>query len=212
MSLDSVPAGTGASHEEDFHGRAGHQGARAHPADAARGRRALLAGPQFQTSGTIRLRATPGGIGTTAEPDLRVEGHEFVAGSARVRLSGKTFAEVAAAAGIQPRRLNDVYADGPGLQPQQRVDVDPRAAAVVADAFAVGNTALLALAPDEEPVLWPEHFDIGIRADEVNYGVSPGDAFEPTPYAYVGPPQPQHGDFLGCPLRGRTASARPRLR
>jgi len=165
----------------------------------------LLAGPQFQTSGTIRLRATPGGIGTTAEPDLRVEGHEFVAGSARVRLSGKTFAEVAAAAGIQPRRLNDVYADGPGLQPQQRVDVDPRAAAVVADAFAVGNTALLALAPDEEPVLWPEHFDIGIRADEVNYGVSPGDAFEPTPYAYVGPPQPQHGDFWDAPF----GAARP---
>lgn len=165
----------------------------------------LLAGPQFQTSGTIRLRATPGGIGTTAEPDLRVEGHEFVAGSARVRLSGKTFAEVAAAAGIQPRRLNDVYADGPGLQPQQRLDVDPRAAAVVADAFAVGNTALLALAPDEEPVLWPEHFDIGIRADEVNYGVSPGDAFEPTPYAYVGPPQPQHGDFWDAPF----GAARP---
>lgn len=165
----------------------------------------LLAGPQFQTSGTIRLRATPGGIGTTAEPDLRVEGHEFVAGSARVRLSGKTFAEVAAAAGIQPRRLNDVYADGPGLQPHQRVDVDPRAAAVVADAFAVGNTALLALAPDEEPVLWPEHFDIGIRADEVNYGVSPGDAFEPTPYAYVGPPQPQHGDFWDAPF----GAARP---
>jgi hypothetical protein len=164
----------------------------------------LLAGPQFQASGTIRLRATPGGIGTTTEPDMRVEGDELVAESARVRLSDKTYAEVAAAAGIQPRRLDDLYADGPGLQPQQRVDVDPRAAAVIADAFAVGNTALRALA-DEQPVLWPEHFDIGIRVDKVNYGVSPGDAFESTPYAYLGPPHPQHGEFWNAPF----GAARP---
>ena len=36
-------------------------------------------------------------------------------------------------------------------------------------------------------VLWPEHFDVGIDANEVNYGVSPGDASCPEPYAYVGP-------------------------
>ena len=31
-----------------------------------------------------------------------------------------------------------------------------------------------------EPILWPEHFDVGITLDEVNYGVSPGDDSIPT--------------------------------
>ena len=43
---------------------------------------------------------------------------------------------------------------------------------------------------DDRPsdaTLWPEHFDVGIRAGEVNYGASPGDAQVPEPYLYVGP-------------------------
>ena len=51
-----------------------------------------------------------------------------------------------------------------------------------------GDAALRQLAPDEEPVVWPEHFDVGIRKDEVNYGVSPGDGWLAEPYAYVTPP------------------------
>ena len=43
------------------------------------------------------------------------------------------------------------------------------------------------VAPDRPRVLWPEHFDVGMDRDEVNYGVSPGDGFCPEPYAYVGP-------------------------
>jgi hypothetical protein len=35
--------------------------------------------------------------------------------------------------------------------------------------------------------LWPEHFDVGIRAGEINYGASPGDDRIPEPYVYVGP-------------------------
>ena len=37
------------------------------------------------------------------------------------------------------------------------------------------------LAPDETPILWPEHFDIGITVDEVNYGVSGGDSYVAVP-------------------------------
>jgi hypothetical protein len=51
------------------------------------------------------------------------------------------------------------------------------------------------LAPDQQPVLWPEHFDVGIVRAEVNYGVSPGDSRIPEPYAYVGPWTPRTGDF-----------------
>jgi hypothetical protein len=36
-------------------------------------------------------------------------------------------------------------------------------------------------------VLWPEHFDLGVTVDEVDYGCSPGDAAIPQPYLYVGP-------------------------
>ena len=44
-------------------------------------------------------------------------------------------------------------------------------------------------------MLWPEHLDVGIASAEVNYGVSPGDAHLPEPYAYVGPWTPRTGEF-----------------
>ena len=37
----------------------------------------LLAGPQYDASGTIRLRVVAGGIATVAEPDLRLVGTEL---------------------------------------------------------------------------------------------------------------------------------------
>ena len=62
-----------------------------------------------------------------------------------------------------------------------------------------------AFAPDQEPVLWPEHFDLGISLDEVNYGVSPGDSQIPRPYAYVGPWSAREGTFWNTPF----GAARP---
>ena len=56
-------------------------------------------------------------------------------------------------------------------------------------------SGLRTFAPDEEPVLWPEHFDLGVAVDEVNYGASPGDAGHAAPYAYVGPWAPRQGPF-----------------
>jgi len=38
-----------------------------------------------------------------------------------------------------------------------------------------------------QPVLWPEHLDLGVVLDAVNYGCSPGDGARPEPYLYVGP-------------------------
>jgi hypothetical protein len=54
-------------------------------------------------------------------------------------------------------------------------------------------------------VLWPEHFDVGISVGEVNYGLSPGDAALPEPYAYVGPWTPRTGQFWNQPF----GAARP---
>lgn len=168
----------------------------------------VLAGPQYRQSADIRLRATPGGFGTVASPELRVDGHALTgAGELRVRINGRSCAELAAAAGITASALRDVYPDGPPVSADEPLVVDAAAASLLAEAFAAGDHALRALAPEAEPVLWPEHFDIAISLDEVNYGVSPGDTHIAEPYAYVGPWQfsGQLDDFWNFPF----GAARP---
>ena len=159
----------------------------------------LLAGPQYARSDDIRLRATGGGFGTVAEPDIRVDGVDLVVGDSRHPLDG-TVAEIAARAGLTPRGLSDVYPDGSGVGVDDAVSVDADAAAEIASAYARGDAALRAFSSAEEPVLWPEHFDIGISAGEVNYGVSPGDSHVAEPYAYVGPWAPRSGSFWNMPF------------
>jgi len=146
----------------------------------------VLAGPQYARSGTIRLRPTPGGFGTVAEPSLRVVGVQVVGASA-VDLDGRTPAEVSRELEVEPRSLADVYPGGSGVGLHEVLHVDAEAASVLAEAFAVGHRALSMFAPDTPIVLWPEHFDLGVAIDEVNYGLSPGDELLPEPYAYVGP-------------------------
>lgn len=53
-------------------------------------------------------------------------------------------------------------------------------------------------------MLWPEHFDVGIRVDGSNYGVSPGDGYLPEPYAYVGVDSVPSDESWNAPFgRGR---------
>lgn len=166
----------------------------------------VLAGPQYRRHHDIRLRVTPGGFGTVTEPDLRIDGDTLVTATDRIPLAGHTYASLAAAAGEVASILrNEVYAEGPELTLDDRIGVDPAAAARLADAFALGDAALRLLAPDAPPVLWPEHFDIGTSVGEVNYGVSPGDDFLDEPYAYVGPWQVPTGPFWNAPF----GAARP---
>ena len=159
----------------------------------------VLAGPQYDACGSIRLRITPGGFGTVGAPDLRVEGLDLVTPQARVGLGG-TFAELAEAVGVMARALEDVYAGGPDVAPHEVIVVDPGHVLVLLEALAVGDAAMRAFAPDEQPVLWPEHFDVGITVDEVNYGVSPGDDHLGEPYAYVGPWEAREGPFWNAPF------------
>ena len=158
----------------------------------------VLAGPQYRSAGTIRLNITPGGFGQVKGP-LRVEGDELVGERGRVPLRG-TITEVAAAVAVEPGVPEGLYSDHAELGPADPIDVDPAAAAEIADWLARGDQALRALAPDVEPVLWPEHFDLGIQLDEVNYGISPGDAGHPRPYAYVGPWKLRTGPFWNAPF------------
>jgi hypothetical protein len=160
----------------------------------------LLAGPQYRMSGTIRLRVVPGGFATIAAPDVAVDIDHLVADGHRFPAEGLTYAELGRRAGVSAGRPDGLYADGSGVHPIDPIELSPTAARRLADAFALGDRALKAFAPDQTPVLWPEHFDLAITVDEVNYGASPGDDYHPEPYAYVGPWQPRVGPFWNAPF------------
>jgi hypothetical protein len=164
----------------------------------------LLAGPQYAESGTIRLRVVPGGLATKAAPETRLEGAELVGPGGRHSLDG-TYAELAAAIGVVPRELGDVYHDRAEVTADDPVVLDQADLATLLDALGVGDAALRSFAPDEEPVVWPEHLDVAISKDEVNYGVSPGDSAVAEPYAYVGPWTARTGEFWNQPF----GAARP---
>jgi len=165
----------------------------------------ILAGPQYRRSGTIRLRVLPGGFGAIKEPDLRAMGDHLVVGDQRLPMTATTCAALGAAAGVEVGPPEGLYHDGSGVQPDEPIEVDAGAAGYLAGCFSLGDAALRQLAPGEQPVLWPEHFDLGITLDEVNYGISPGDGYLNEPYAYVGPWKPRSGEFWNAPF----GAARP---
>jgi hypothetical protein len=167
----------------------------------------VLAGPQYRRSQTIRLRIVPGGFATVADPALRVIGEDLVYATGSVPIAGHTGRDLATAAGVDVGAPEGLYHDGTGVDPDEVLSLDPAGAKLLADALAAGDAALRAFAPELTPVLWPEHFDLGISvdADRVNYGISPGDASSDEPYAYVGPWEPSQGGFWNQPF----GAARP---
>jgi len=165
----------------------------------------VLAGPQYRTSGTIRLRVIPGGFATVAAPELRVDGVDLVTADGRVPMPGQSLGALGAAAGVSAGAPEGLYHEGCGAEVDEVVTVDPAGLARLESGFALGDRALRVFAPDAVPVLWPEHFDLGITVDEVNYGISPGDGYLGEPYAYVGPWQRREGEFWNAPF----GAARP---
>ena len=161
----------------------------------------LLAGPQHAATGSIKLRAVTGGFGTSSGPEVAVIGADIVAGDIRTALHGRTIRQLAADLGITFADLAHVYRDVSGIDPDLPLEIDAASAVRICDAYGFGDAALRDFAPDEEPVLWPEHFDIAITVDEVNFGVTPGDDGIATPYMYVGPwSVPAADDFWNAPF------------
>jgi hypothetical protein len=171
----------------------------------------VMAGPQHRTSGTIRLSVAPGSIETVADPRVRLTPTTLAGPGGDASLLGATSQlALAAAVGVSPGAPVDLYTDTSGVDVDEPLQVDAEAAAALMDWFAVGAAGLLTFAPDERAVLWPEHFDLAITVDEVNYGVSPGDGFSAQPYAYVGPFAPVEGEFFDAPFgAARTWSQLP---
>ena len=159
-----------------------------------------IVSPARKPDREISLEATPGGFGTPVfEHDgtphqVRVDGAELVlrSGDGERRAALTTLAEAGRlVAGLLPAGAGDDHA---------ALDVDPAAAAALADWYAFGAAVLGQVVADAAPEdasspvrLWPEHFDIAIelgaeeRGLRANYGLSPGDEEHPEPYVYVGP-------------------------
>jgi hypothetical protein len=161
----------------------------------------LIAGPQYRATGTIRLAVRPAGFtGTTLT--VEVQGTDLVWPEGRAALAGPLSA-LAAATGLQAGPPDGAYAIADPLAEDTDLALDAGAAGEVYRSLYAGGQALVAFAPEEHPVLWPEHFDVAVTVDEVNYGVSPGDSYLERPYAYVGPwnfTPARTGDFWNAPF------------
>lgn len=165
----------------------------------------LLAGPQYRQYGTIKLRVLPGAIATITAPDLRVDHLKVRTHDTAVEVRGATYAELGSRLGVIAGAPEGLYEQGSGARPTDTPVLDPDTAQAFLDALDRGDQALRRFAPDSTPVLWPEHFDVAITVNEVNYGVSLGDAYLDEPYMYVGPFKPRTGPFWNAPF----GAARP---
>jgi len=168
----------------------------------------VIAGHQYRTIGTIRLAVRPGGFTSRDLPGtpvrLAVDGTDLVVDGRRLPLQG-TLGDLAAAAGVECLGPEGAYPSSAKLGPDDELRVGGAAAVELYVAWVLGDAVLRAFAGDHyaaglEPVLWPEHLDVAITVDEVNYGVSPGDSGIAEPYAYVGPHAPLEGPFWTQPF------------
>jgi hypothetical protein len=158
----------------------------------------LVAGPQYRSSGTIRLAVRPDGFAAVTIP-VAVHGTDLILPNDAVPLAGP-MSSVADAAGIVAGPPEGAYTIVDPLPPDIDLRLDGEAAEWVNRSHYAGGYALKSFLPECHPVLWPEHFDVAVTEDEVNYGVSVGDEQHPMPYAYVGPWTVPTGSFWNAPF------------
>lgn len=176
----------------------------------------VLGQARFRHDALFDLVAVPGGFGTPpVGPERerirlvggslfveRVVGSDVRALTATtdvVTVAGNTIAGLCAAIGFDPDPDFWVGGDTPDLgDTDEPLQLGASTATVLGDWFLLGQRAIdeaVASIPDAAASvgrLWPEHFDFGIDLDarpgvRCNLGASPGDAFHPEPYLYVGP-------------------------
>jgi hypothetical protein len=158
----------------------------------------LIAGPQYRAAGTVRLAVRPDGFAGVAVP-LAVHGTQLELPNKAVSLSGP-LRMIAESAGVDVGPPEGVYDIVDPLSPDADLTLDPAAADWIHRSHYAGGHAIKNVLPDQHPVLWPEHFDVAATDDEVNYGVSAGDDYHPTPYAYIAPWTQRSGPFWNAPF------------
>ena len=162
----------------------------------------VLAGPQHAQTGEISLRSVPGGFAHDAHAGAQRRRHRG-ASAGRRRRHQRAHPRVAGRGARASRRRRC-----PRSTPTARASVrttrsrsTPRPPPRSRTPSPPATRPCASLAPDETPILWPEHFDIGISVGEVNYGVSAGDGYLAVPYAYVGPwSPPAQDDYWNAPF------------
>jgi hypothetical protein len=159
----------------------------------------VLAAARYRAIGRIGLTVVEGGFATPPFGDdqrtIGVDGTDLVlrSGGRERRTPITTLRAAGEFADVEPGAPSNVYKPATPCDLDAPLLVDADAARRLADWYALGDAALRRLALEiagdrpSDLTLWPEHFDVGIRAGEVNYGASPGDAQVPEPYLYVGP-------------------------
>jgi hypothetical protein len=156
-------------------------------------------------NGKIGLRYTFCGFGTpffSKDRQVRVEDMRLVleSGKDQNRAPLGSLAEAAAFVGVELGK----DAETPVEPRDEPLQVDPAAAALIADWYGFVTSVLEQLRAEAGPELeasrvqlWPEHFDISAEfgsetdGERAGFGGSPGDALHPEPYLYVVPWDPE---------------------
>jgi hypothetical protein len=128
-----------------------------------------------------------------------VHGTDLALPNGRVALAGPVGA-IAEAARIDAGPPEGSYDIVDPLDPDTVLDLDSAAAEWIHRSHYAGGRAIKSALPEQHPVLWPEHFDVGATEEEVDYGVSAGDDYHPRPYAYVSPWAKLTGPFWNAPF------------
>jgi hypothetical protein len=173
----------------------------------------VLAAAQARAGAGIRLRYAAGGFETMVGiPDGRrigvADGRIVVSGpDGRQDAELTTVAAAARLAGTEAGLPPGIYPAATPFEPEAPLRVDDAALSVLTHWYEVADEALRRFGEQvtgapHNPVLWPEHFDLGITIDAVNYGASLGDEHIAEPYVYVGPHAgPPPGDeFWNAPF------------
>lgn len=144
----------------------------------------VLAPRRVAVDGHIGLVPAAGGFAT---PDLRlgVVGGDLVVDGRAAPIT--TLAEAADRAGVPPGTHSGAYEPVTAWRADEPLTIDPAAATLLAEWFALGAAVLRRFEGAAPATLWPEHFDLATTVGEVNVGASPGDGGHPLPYLYVGP-------------------------
>lgn len=165
----------------------------------------ILARRRHAVTGRFGLRPAPGGLATPAFGDdievIRVDGRFLVherGGTATVEPIS-TLGAAAELVGADLSAEFTVGADTPSLTSiDEPLALDDGHVRTVGAWWSFGaeviDEAIGTTPAAKSPTvlqLWPEHFDLGggvtVEGSTLNVGASPGDAFEPLPYLYVGP-------------------------
>ncbi len=165
----------------------------------------VLARRRFAVTGRFGLRAAPGGLATPTFGEeaeaIRIDGHLLVHERGRAA-SVEPISTLGAAAELVGADLSADFSVGPDGPPLEDIDaplaIDDEHVRALGAWWTFGveviDTVIGTTSGTSDPTvvqLWPEHFDVAgmvtVHGATVILGASPGDAFEPLPYLYVGP-------------------------